>query len=146
MDKNLDIIYTRVIIVILAILMLVISFFVFSSYKNRMNDIENTESNTVNIIDGSKYSDAVLEALRVDMNIDVEVNNCIEEYGEFFTEDFKNYLMNNAVISNSSEYVPDIGGHIVDGESYEPFQCVRKWEFVNELCSNGQRTLSNGRW
>ena len=33
---------------------------------------------------------------------------------------FKNYLMNNAVISNSSEYVPDIGGHIVDGESYEP--------------------------
>ena len=95
MDKNLDIIYTRVIIVILAILMLVISFFVFSSYKNRMNDIENTESNTVNIIDGSKYSDAVLEALRVDMNIDVEVNNCIEEYGEFFTEDFKNYLMNN---------------------------------------------------
>ena len=32
------------------------------------------------------------------------------------------------------------------GESYEPFQCVRKWEFVNELCSNGQRTLSNGRW
>ena len=32
------------------------------------------------------------------------------------------------------------------GKKYEPFQCVRKWEFVNELCSNGQRTLSNGRW
>ena len=32
------------------------------------------------------------------------------------------------------------------GKSYEPFQCVRKWEFVNELCSTGQRTLSNGRW
>ena len=31
-------------------------------------------------------------------------------------------------------------------KSYEPFQCVRKWEFVNELCSTGQRTLSNGRW
>ena len=26
------------------------------------------------------------------------------------------------------------------------FQCVRKWEFVNEQCSSGQRTLSNSRW
>lgn len=120
MDKNSALIYIRVIIVILAILMLVISFFDFGDYENTINDTENIESSTLNIIDGSKYSDAVLEALRVDMNIDVEVNNCIEEYGEFFTEDFKNYLMNNAVISNSSEYVPDIGGHIVDGESYEP--------------------------
>ena len=120
MDKNSALIYIRLIIVILAILMLVISFFDFGDYENTINDTENIESSTLNIIDGSKYSDAVLEALRVDMNIDVEVNNCIEEYGEFFTEDFKNYLMDNAVISNSSEYVPDIGGHIVDGESYEP--------------------------
>ena len=120
MDKNSALIYIRVIIVILAILMLVISFFDFGDYENTINDTENIESSTLNIIDGSKYSDAVLEALRVDMNIDVEVNNCIEEYGEFFTEDFKNYLIDNAVISNSSEYVPDIGGHIVDGESYEP--------------------------
>ena len=120
MDKNSALIYIRVIIVILAILMIVISFFDFGDYENTINDTENIESSTLNIIDGSKYSDAVLEALRVDMNIDVEVNNCIEEYGEFFTEDFKNYLIDNAVISNSSEYVPDIGGHIVDGESYEP--------------------------
>ena len=120
MDKNSALIYIRLIIVILAILMLVISFFDFGDYENTINDTENIESSTLNIIDGSKYSDAVLEALRVDMNIDVEVNNCIEEYGEFFTEDFKNYLIDNAVISNSSEYVPDIGGHIVDGESYEP--------------------------
>lgn len=120
MDKNSALIYIRMIIVILAILMLVISFFDFGDYENTINDTENIESSTLNIIDGSKYSDAVLEALRVDMNIDVEVNNCIEEYGEFFTEDFKNYLIDNAVISNSSEYVPDIGGHIVDGESYEP--------------------------
>lgn len=27
-----------------------------------------------------------------------------------------------------------------------PLQCVRKWEFVNEQCSSGQRTLSNNRW
>ena len=123
MNKNSALLYlmvVKIVIIIILVLLVVISFFVFSSYKNMMNDIENTESSTVNIIDGSKYSDAVLEALRVDMNIDVEVNNCIEEYGEFFTEDFKNYLMDNAVISNSSEYVPDIGGHIVDGESYEP--------------------------
>lgn len=32
------------------------------------------------------------------------------------------------------------------GKKYEPFQCVRKWEFVNEQCSCGQRTLSNSRW
>ena len=32
------------------------------------------------------------------------------------------------------------------GEKYVPFQCVRKWEFVNEQCSDGQRTLSNNRW
>lgn len=31
-------------------------------------------------------------------------------------------------------------------KKYEPFQCVRKWEFVNEQCSSGQRTLSNSRW
>lgn len=32
------------------------------------------------------------------------------------------------------------------GEKYAPFQCVRKWEFVNEQCSSGERTLSNNRW
>ena len=32
------------------------------------------------------------------------------------------------------------------GEKYVPFQCVRKWEFVNEQCSSGERTLSNNRW
>ncbi len=32
------------------------------------------------------------------------------------------------------------------GEKYVPFQCVRKWEFVNEQCSSGQRTLSNNHW